>query len=311
MRGRRVGALVFVLLLFGSMPSSVFAAAPALSLPQGGVLLVLFPWRSSIREVDLGETTGQVYPWILENPTEGEGRFRAVLVGVDFSHPAGSLNLRLVGSDRTQVEPLSVTKRSFQVSRLSVARSFVTPPASFLRRLARERAVILKALAAPDAPLKFHKPFVLPLSGRVTHDFGAYRYLNGRPMARHSGEDIDAPKGTPVHATNDGVVRLAGRFYYDGNMVIVDHGGGLLTEYLHMSDMAVRAGDRVVRGEVIGHVGQTGRVTGPVLHYGAVLRGAHINPMLLTGLVRQAVHLPDLDPGRGTAAEARREGGKR
>jgi len=311
-RGRFAKLFLLVLLLLGvgSPPSSGLAASgPDLSLPQGGVLLVLFPWESTIRDVELGQTTGQVHPWISGKPSEGGGRFRAVLVGVDFAHPPGTVSLKLVGAGQTRTQSLSVTERPFQVSRLSVARSFVTPPASFLRRLARERAVIMKALAAPDVPLRFHAPFLLPLSGRVTHDFGAYRYLNGHPMARHSGEDIDAPKGTPVHAANDGVVRLAGRFYYDGNMVIVDHGGGLLTEYLHMSDMVVHAGDRVVRGEVLGHVGQTGRVTGPVLHYGAVLRGAHINPMLLTGLVGQAVHLPALAPGVQTASGGRPEGG--
>ena len=79
-------------------------------------------------------------------------------------------------------------------------------------------------------------------------------------------------------------------------MVIIDHGGGLLTEYLHMSDMAVHVGDKVVRGQVIGRVGHSGRVTGPVLHYGAVLRGAHVNPMMLTGLLAKAVHLREEGP---------------
>ncbi|MGC8529747.1 MAG: M23 family metallopeptidase [Leptospirillia bacterium] len=274
-------------------------APPVLSLPQGGVVLLLFPPSSSVKEVVLGATRSRVHLWRHQSSRASGARedsYQAVLVGVDFSTPPERLPLTLSGPDGHQTLSLAVTSRPFQVSRLSVARSFVTPPASFLRRLARERKVILAALAAPDRPFLFHRAFVAPLSGKITHDFGAYRYLNGREMARHSGEDIDAPMGTPVHAANDGIVRLAGSFYYDGNMVIIDHGGGLLTEYLHMSDMAVHAGDRVVRGQVIGRVGHTGRVTGPVLHYGAVLRGAHVNPMMLTALLSQAVHLQGKGP---------------
>lgn len=230
-------------------------------------------------------------PWMDLDPERG-GLSRAALVGVDFSRSPGPLPVEIHFRDGRKARLLlHVTPRSFQVSRLHVARSFVTPPVSLLRRLKRERTIILAALAAPDTPLKFHRSFILPLAGRVTHDFGAYRYLNGHPMARHSGEDIDVPQGTPVRAANTGVVRLAGSFYYDGNMVIIDHGGGLLTEYLHMADIRVRPGQIIRRGEVIGHVGHTGRVTGPVLHYGAVLHGAHVNPMLLTNLLARAVPL--------------------
>ena len=302
---RRAGGIrtlafgLFLLLLFFSPLGATEISSPAVALPQGGIALLLFPPSSSVKEVVLGSIRSRVHPWRPQSSLASGAQkdsFRAVLVGVDFSTPPKTLPLTLSGPDGQETLSLAVTPRPFQVSRLSVARSFVTPPASFLRRLARERKVILAALAAPDRPFLFHRAFVAPLSGKITHDFGAYRYLNGRAMARHSGEDIDAPMGTPVHAANDGIVRLAGSFYYDGNMVIIDHGGGLLTEYLHMSDMAVHAGDRVVRGQVIGRVGHTGRVTGPVLHYGAVLRGAHVNPMMLTGLLAKAVHLREEGP---------------
>ena len=296
---RTLAAGLFLLLLLASPLGAAEISSPAVALPQGGLALLLFPPSSSVKEIAVGSTRARVHLWRHHSSQPSgsqDDSFRAVLVGVDFSTPPTTLPLTLFGSGGHQAVSLAVTPRPFQVSRLSVARSFVTPPASFLRRLARERKIILAALAAPDRPFLFHRAFVAPLSGKITHDFGAYRYLNGRAMARHSGEDIDAPMGTPVHAANDGIVRLAGSFYYDGNMVIIDHGGGLLTEYLHMSDMAVRAGDKVVRGQVIGRVGHTGRVTGPVLHYGAVLRGAHVNPMMLTGLLAKAVYLREEGP---------------
>ena len=266
-----------------------------LSLPQGGLLLVLLPETSSVRWIGLDGRRIPFLPWEASS-TGKTRRLKAALVGVDFAQHPGPLPVELHDSGHSETALLHVLPRSFQVSRLHVARSFVTPPASFLRRLKRERETIAKALAPPEAPLRFRRPFILPLEGRVTHDFGAFRYLNGHPMARHSGEDIDVPQGTPVRAANDGVVRLTGLFYYDGKMVILDHGGGLLTEYLHMSDIQVRTGERVHRGQVIGHVGHTGRVTGPVLHYGAVLHGAHVNPMLLTGLVKEAISLTQARP---------------
>ena len=287
--------LVSVLLLLPLRAASGASAGEGegrLSLPQGGLLLLLLPEKAPVRALSLDGRRISLFPWKEEGRSGEPRRFMAALLGVDFSRSPGRLRLDLDRSDgRTEQHFLRVTPRSFQVSRLTVARSFVTPPASLLARLRRERRTIALALSPPDAPLRFHRSFMAPLEGKVTHDFGAYRFLNGHPMARHSGEDIDVPQGTPVRAANDGVVRLTGSFYYDGNMVILDHGGGLLTEYLHMSDIRVRPGERVRRGQVIGHVGHTGRVTGPVLHYGAVLHGAHVNPMLLPGLLSGAVTL--------------------
>jgi len=265
-----------------------------LTLPEGGLRMILLARDSRLRTLEYQGRTIRFFSW-----KEGKRTVRAGIVGVDFSQSPGVVPLVFRGDGLSERLSLRVRSRSFQVSRLHVARSFVTPPESFLARLARERKIILGALHPPDGPFRFHEPFILPLSGRLTHDFGAYRYLNGRPMARHSGEDIDAPQGTPVRAANEGVVRLAGPFYYDGNMVIIDHGGGLLTEYLHMSDLRVRAGEPVHRGEVIGHVGHSGRVTGPVLHYGAVLFGNHVNPMLLTGLLEKPLLLPE-ESAKGT-----------
>lgn len=269
-------------------------SAPLLSIPEGGIGLILLPKGSKVRTLEFGGKRIALHGW-----KEGPG-FKAALVGVDFAEKSGSLPLLFMAPGVAPVErSIRVVPRTFQVSRLHVARTFVTPPPSFLERLARERALIHRALTPPDEPLRFYRPFILPLSGRLTHDFGAYRYLNGHPMARHSGEDIDAPLGTPVRASNDGVVRLAGSFYYDGNMVIVAHGGGLLTEYLHLSDMTVKEGDRVRRGQILGHVGHTGRVTGPVLHYGAVLDGNHVNPLLLSTLLPVYHSMPDPFPVGG------------
>lgn len=293
---RRLRCLPAVLLLWGlaSLPFPASGASapatpkdsslPAISIVEGGMFLVWEPGNGPYRFVTF---LGQSVP-LAETPRSFFGipaRSRIALVGVDFSAKPGDRELVLwkikpEGAGGHSV-PVRVLSRRFFVSRLTVKPGFVVPPESLLRRIRIERETILAALSR-STPLSFSKPFLLPVQGRITHDFGAIRILNGKTMSRHSGEDIDAPEGTPVRAANDGTVALSGRFYYDGNMILVDHGGGLLTEYLHMSRRLVRSGERVVRGQIIGYVGHTGRVTGPVFHYGAVLNGQHVNPLLLS-----------------------------
>lgn len=217
---------------------------------------------------------------------EGRGPFqglgsgsRLLVLGIDLAQKPGGYSLKVIETGETVT--VRVVPRKFLLSRLHVRSRYVTPPPQLLARIRRE-SLAIHAVLARRTSLLISGPFILPLNGRVTHDFGAIRILNGKPMSRHLGEDIDASEGTPIVAANDGRVVLAGRFYYDGNMVIVDHGGGLFTEYLHLRDFRVRSGDIVRRGSLIGHLGHTGRVTGPVFHYGAVLDGNHINPMLLS-----------------------------
>jgi murein DD-endopeptidase MepM/ murein hydrolase activator NlpD len=280
---------------------------PAISVVEGGMFLV---WERDDGPYRFVTFLGKSIP--LAKTSRAffgiPARSRVALVGVDFAAKPGDRELVLwkIKPEATGGHgvPVRILSRRFLVSRLTVKPGFVVPPESLLRRIRIEREAILAALSK-STTLSFSKPFLLPVQGRITHDFGAIRILNGKTMSRHSGEDIDAPEGTPVRAANDGTVALSGRFYYDGNMILVDHGGGLLTEYLHMSRRLVRSGERVVQGQVIGYVGHTGRVTGPVFHYGAVLNGQHINPLLLSEFPGERLPLPsDAIPVK----EARRAG---
>jgi hypothetical protein len=221
----------------------------------------------------------------------GDGVRKVALMGVDFADKPGIHRLRFIGCPDRPSRSILVVDRRFMTSRLHVKKTFVHPPKSFFDRIKRETRTIHKGLAKRTA-IAFEKPFIMPINGRITHDFGAIRILNGTPLSRHSGEDIDGPEGLPVKASNSGRVVIAGAFYYDGNMVIVDHGGGLFTEYLHLSRIRVKTGQPVSQGQVIGNLGHTGRVTGPVLHYGAVLGNAHVNPLLLSQFPLAAMEIP-------------------
>ena len=129
-----------------------------------------------------------------------------------------------------------------------------------------------------------HVPEEEPVGGKRSGRFGSVRVLNGQPKNPHRGEDIAAPAGAEVVATNDGIVRLTVDHLFSGLGIYVDHGLGLYSMYFHLSEVLVKDGDPVKAGQVIGKVGASGRATGPHLHWGARLNGAWINPYALVGL---------------------------
>lgn len=164
--------------------------------------------------------------------------------------------------------------------RLRTPERFTPPPDSALRvRLARERGLALEAARRAHAtPRLWNAPFLRPRTTRVTSPFGAGREVNGVWRSTHTGMDIAGRKGDTVRAANRGVVALVGDFFYGGRSVYVAHGAGLLTAYHHLSRALVTAGDTVERGQVIGRVGATGRVTGPHLHWGAQYGSISFDP---------------------------------
>ncbi len=124
-------------------------------------------------------------------------------------------------------------------------------------------------------------PFVLPRRDVVTSVFGQRRLFNHQLRSRHTGYDIDGRPGDPIYAANSGRVVLARNFFFNGNAVYIDHGLGLYTAYMHLSSFAVSEGEWVERGDLIGRVGATGRVTGPHLHWGLYLQGTALDPSSL------------------------------
>jgi murein DD-endopeptidase MepM/ murein hydrolase activator NlpD len=139
---------------------------------------------------------------------------------------------------------------------------------------------------AHDSPLMWTASFLRPRTSAITSEFGSGRLFNGRMTSRHLGVDFRGAVGEPVRAANRGVVALVDNFFLAGNVVYIDHGGGLVTAYFHLSKPLVSAGDTVARGQVIGLVGATGRVTGPHLHWAARYGAITVNPLDLVSLKR-------------------------
>jgi murein DD-endopeptidase MepM/ murein hydrolase activator NlpD len=140
------------------------------------------------------------------------------------------------------------------------------------------------ARAAHDTPRQWSEPFLRPRDTRITSGFGHGREFNGEVQSRHMGVDLAGAVGTPVRASNRGIVALVGDFFAAGNAVYLDHGSGLVTAYYHLSAADVEEGQVVERGEVIGRVGATGRVTGPHLHWVARYGTVTFNPLGLLEL---------------------------
>ena len=161
----------------------------------------------------------------------------------------------------------------------------VTPSDSDLEAIQLEGKVVKAALKGVEDKTYWKKGFIMPVEGRISGKFGGQRILNNIPKSPHQGIDIAAKAGTPIKASSDGEVVLAyPDLFYSGNVVVIDHGFGLQTIYAHMQDMKVKRGDMVKQGDIIGTVGQTGRATGPHLHFGASLRNVRVNPQSLLKL---------------------------
>lgn len=212
-----------------------------------------------------------------------------------------SIALRIACPDRSgdsATVRIPLAAASYPLERLRVAPRFSAPPDSALSaRMAREaeRAAEVSRLSH-ETPRLWRQPFVRPRESRVTSAFGHGRVFNGSVTSRHMGTDYAGATGAPVYAANRGVVRLVDAFYLGGNVVYLDHGEGLVTAYLHLSRHLVAEGDTVERGDRIGLVGATGRVTGPHLHWIARYGRVSVDPASLL---------------RVTSAGARREGSGR
>ncbi len=196
--------------------------------------------------------------------------------------PAASVELRFLDGSRRTVS-LDIKPRKYKIQRIDgLPPKMVTPPKDVLDRIRRENRLIKKARSEDSATPHFLKGWQWPAKGRISGVYGSQRILNGKPRRPHYGIDIAAPVGTLIVAPSDGVVRLAERdLYYTGGTIILDHGHGLSSAFLHMQRVTVRPGQFVKQGEKIGTLGSTGRSTGPHLDWRINLFGARLDPQLL------------------------------
>jgi murein DD-endopeptidase MepM/ murein hydrolase activator NlpD len=208
---------------------------------------------------------------------------RRFLVG--FGREAGPravVEVRLADGTRVR-ETLSVAPRTFRVQSIPSLRQSTTPDPAYERLRASEVALIRGARAVRRLGTGWTERFRWPADGRITGVYGSQRILGGVPMNPHFGLDIAAPTGTPIYAPASGTVALASppKFSLEGNLVLIDHGAGLNSVFIHLSRVDVKAGDVVVPGQIIGAIGTTGRSTGPHLHWAMNWGDVRVDPQLL------------------------------
>ncbi|WP_326524984.1 M23 family metallopeptidase [Sphingomonas sp.] len=211
-----------------------------------------------------------------------DGRF---LIAFDRdAAPVATLSATLAGGGEAR-ETLAVAPRDWRIERLPTLPRVSQPSAEFQRRRPGELAQIAAARTVASDSQGWRQRFVWPATGRISGLFGAQRVYAGEPGAYHSGVDVARPTGTPIVAPADGVVTLAAPadFTLEGRLLMLDHGMGLNSAFLHLSRIDVRVGDRVRQGQVIGAIGATGRATGPHMHWGMKWNDARIDPLLLVG----------------------------
>ena len=178
---------------------------------------------------------------------------------------------------------IMVTARDWPLEYINgVPPKTVNPPPDIAERIKREQALVVAARGRDDDRADFAQAFVWPVRGRISGRFGNGRVYNGQPGSGHSGMDIAAPTGTPVKAPAAGVVTFAAPdLYLTGGTLLLDHGFGVSSNFLHLSRIDVKVGDRVEQGQVIAAVGATGRATGPHLHWGMNWFDVRIDPLLV------------------------------
>ncbi len=250
-------------------------AEPSLALqPErvrpGDAFLVTVHDAAEAPEGTLGERPLLFYPIA--------GGFRA-LAALPVETPPGQVEVevRVNGAPALRAA-LPVEEPHFGEAELAVAPKFIEPPPEARRRMKRDQAAFNKAFAQPFGPPLFQGPFARPLEAEITGRFGDKRLFNGKKQSQHYGDDVSGAVGAPIAAANDGKVVLVRDCYASGRSVVVSHGAGLFTVYFHLSRFGVKPGAEVRRGERIGLVGKTGRVTGPHLHWGTKVGDLYVDP---------------------------------
>lgn len=211
----------------------------------------------------------------------GESGWRTVL-GTDPNTPPGrhTLTVEVSGAGQASLTARrAVTVVSVAFPKREIAFDPALAPLLTPEAAERERRRVVQALRVLHPSQLWTDPLALPLEGKLTSEYGVLSIYQKQVRGFHGGVDIQAPLGTPVRAAGRGIVRLAESLPLSGHAVLVDHGLGVVTSYLHMLEIGVRVGQKVGRGEILGRVGSTGLSTGPHLHWGLRVNGTKVDPM--------------------------------
>lgn len=270
----RHSAFIALTMSMASAAASAAAPLPKAQPTPGGIAIIDIP----IATTKQPELRYRKRPVMV---VEDGDKWRAI-VGIPLDTKPGTHYVENANAAKKRVS-FTVKKKHYPEQWLTIKnKRKVNPNTQDMKRITTERKRKQQAKAhwSPDLNT-MNLRFILPVKGRESSQFGLKRYFNKQARRPHSGLDIAAATGTTIVAPANGVVIEKGNFFFSGNVVYLDHGQGLISLYAHMSQINVNVGDRIKRGEKIGEVGATGRVTGPHLHWSVALNNTWIDPKLL------------------------------
>jgi len=267
---KRLLALSGLLMTFAAAAQTLPRAEPV----PGGVAVVPLDVKTpAMPRVYLGNSRVMV--------VQEEAKWFAV-VGLPLSFRTGEHDLRIIDDvGHKLLQPFKVLPKKYGEQRITLSnKRMVNPTSEDMKRIGRDSGEIRAAFTTwreiDTPPLTFD----LPVEGPISSVFGTRRFFNNQERQPHSGVDLAAPRGTPILAPADGVIVGTGDYFFNGRTVFIDHGQGLISMYNHMDRIAVSIGETVKRGQRIGDVGMTGRVTGPHLHWGVSLNNVRVDPLM-------------------------------
>ena len=250
------------------------------SVGQGDALQLAYDHEAGLERVDM-QWRSRMVPFVRVG---GEW---ITIIGADLDISVGDHPVRVTfgfadGRHERRDEVIRVEPISFPITRLTVEPRFVELSPEDLERSRRESRRLGEVFGRISSEILWDGSFVVPIPNAEGSNFGHRRVFNEQPRNPHSGADISAVAGTPIRSSNRGRVVDTGDYFFNGNTVIVDHGLGIYSVYLHLSRIDVAVGQLIDKGEVLGLVGATGRVTGPHLHWGFRVQNARVDPFSLT-----------------------------
>jgi murein DD-endopeptidase MepM/ murein hydrolase activator NlpD len=273
--------IIFSYTMVSAFPGTINVSWDPVLVRPGGVVPVRLTAPVKLAKVEVDSVNGR-FPLIEKN----EGEYIA-LVGIASIFKGAAYHLDFNIYSRIDTDPylfeadLMLPAKPIKKARkqaLTVPKRMVHLSETSLTKVQQDSRSFWKTLMTRTPERYWRDSFRLPVKGRISTRFGVRRVFNGVPKRPHGGVDIAVPKGTPVPASNRGVVGMVEEFYLLGKTVVLDHGWGLYTVYAHLDSIDVSAGQILEQGQILGKVGATGRVTGPHLHFASFIRGAKVDP---------------------------------
>lgn len=277
-----LGLLFFVLSVFG------FEVELTSGVVQNGKVTLLELSKEKNISYEDALFDGKKYK-ILVHPKKSEKFY--LLIPIDYEEKIAKKNIEVFykenGKQKSKIVTLDVKEAKYEKETLQVDGSKVTLNEKDKARSAKEYAEAMKIYNTSTSKTLVSSDYIVPLQSKITSDFGKARVYNNTLKGYHGGTDFRAAVGTPIVAANDGVVVLAKDRFYSGMSVLIDHGNGIYTCYFHMSRFDVKEGKKVKKGDALGLSGDSGRVSGPHLHFGIRVAGKQVDPLHFIALINK------------------------